>query len=214
LKPTFSGLFIPYLLFFRPDHPRLLFPAYSPEGCGRKAAFGLVWNFTGRYDMHSATGSLSGGGGGDAPRSGGGDDMNPIIVQEEAMKFLVGFDESNVAKAALRLTIEHAKAFGASVHIVTSLEKGTEREQEDIRAAEEGLEAARSEFDAAGIPCKTHLLIRGFPPGEDLVRFAAENGIDQIVMGVKRRSKVGKLLMGSTAQYVILEAACPVLTIK
>lgn len=130
------------------------------------------------------------------------------------MKILVGFDESNVAKAALRLGAEHAKAFGATVHIVTSLEKGTEREQAEIKAAEAGLEAAQSEFDAAGVPCKTHLLIRGLSPGEDLVQFAAENGIDQIVMGVKRRSKVGKLLMGSTAQYVILKAGCPVLTIK
>jgi nucleotide-binding universal stress UspA family protein len=50
--------------------------------------------------------------------------------------------------------------------------------------------------------------------GEDLIEFANENKVDQIVVGVKRRSKVGKLLMGSTAQYVILQAQCPVVTVK
>jgi nucleotide-binding universal stress UspA family protein len=50
--------------------------------------------------------------------------------------------------------------------------------------------------------------------GEDLVEFAEENKIDEIIVGVKRRSKVGKLLMGSTAQYVILNASCPVVTVK
>jgi nucleotide-binding universal stress UspA family protein len=51
-------------------------------------------------------------------------------------------------------------------------------------------------------------------PGEDLVRFIEENSMDLVVVGVKRRSKVGKLLMGSTAQYVILKSQCPVLTVK
>jgi nucleotide-binding universal stress UspA family protein len=76
------------------------------------------------------------------------------------------------------------------------------------------LEYAKSLFEEDGIACNTHLLIRGLSAGEDLVEFANENQIDQIVVGVKRRSKVGKLLMGSTAQYVILQAECPVITVK
>jgi nucleotide-binding universal stress UspA family protein len=57
-------------------------------------------------------------------------------------------------------------------------------------------------------------LIRGLSPGEDIVEFAKENKIDEIIVGVKRRSKVGKLLMGSTAQVVILQASCPVISVK
>jgi nucleotide-binding universal stress UspA family protein len=64
------------------------------------------------------------------------------------------------------------------------------------------------------IACKTHLLIRGVSPGEDLTEFAQENKIDEIIIGVRRRSKVGKLLMGSTAQFVILESNCPVVSVK
>ncbi|MGD8368251.1 MAG: universal stress protein [Desulfobacterales bacterium] len=130
------------------------------------------------------------------------------------MKILVGYDGSNAAAAAVTLAAEHAKAFGAEVHIVTSLSKGTDRQQKDIRSGEERLDRMRSACEGEGVRCKTHLLIRGMSSGEDIVQFAVEEGVDEIVVGVKRRSKVGKLLMGSTAQYVILKAPCPVLTIK
>jgi nucleotide-binding universal stress UspA family protein len=46
------------------------------------------------------------------------------------------------------------------------------------------------------------------------VQFAEDNQINEIIVGVRRRSKVGKLLMGSTAQHVILNAHCPVVSIK
>ena len=130
------------------------------------------------------------------------------------MKILVGYDGTNAAKEALSLAKDHAKAFGGSVDVVTSMEKGTEGQREDIEQAERGLEWARSFFEEYGITCKTHLLIRGLMPGEDIVQFAEENKMDEIIVGVKRRSKVGKLLMGSTAQYIILKASCPVVSVK
>jgi nucleotide-binding universal stress UspA family protein len=130
------------------------------------------------------------------------------------MKILVGYDGTSSAKEALNLAKTHAKAFGASVEVITSMQKGTEHQSKDIEQAERGLEYAKSVYEENNIPCKTHLLIRGLSPGEDLVEFAQENQIDEIIVGVKRRSKVGKLLLGSTAQYVILQAACPVVSVK
>ena len=135
-------------------------------------------------------------------------------MEEIVMKILVGYDGTNSAKEALNLAKSHAKAFGASIEVVTSMQKGTESERKDIERAERGLEYAKSLFEEDGIDCNTHLLIRGLSAGEDLVEFANENQIDQIIVGVKRRSKVGKLLMGSTAQYVILQSGCPVVTVK
>ena len=130
------------------------------------------------------------------------------------MKILVGYDGSSSAKEALNLAKTHAKVFGASVAVVTSMEKGTEGQREEITEAEKLLEWAKTLFEENGITCDTHLLIRGLSPGEDIVEFAKENQADEIIVGVKRRSKVGKLLMGSTAQYVILQAPCPVVTVK
>ena len=130
------------------------------------------------------------------------------------MKIMVCFDGSGASRSALRVAVKHAKAFGAKVYLVASMEKGTEGQREQIEQAEYGLEWAKSLFEENGIGCNTHLLIRGLAPGEDIVEFAAENKIDEIVIGVKRRSKVSKLLLGSTAQYVILQAGCPVVSVK
>jgi len=132
----------------------------------------------------------------------------------DAMRILVGYDGSTSAKEALKLARKHALAFKSSVDIVTSMEKGTEQEQQAIEDAERGLEWAKTMFTDKGLDCRTHLLIRGLAPGEDILEFAKESNVDEIIVGVKRRSKVGKLLMGSTAQYVILQAPCPVVTVK
>lgn len=130
------------------------------------------------------------------------------------MKILVGYDGSGAAKDALNIAKKYATALAAQVHIVTSMVKGTEGDQEEIFQAERGLQYAKSVFSAEKIACEIHLLVRGLSPGEDLVRFAEENDVELVVVGVKRRSKVGKLLMGSTAQFVIIKAPCPVLSIK
>jgi nucleotide-binding universal stress UspA family protein len=130
------------------------------------------------------------------------------------MNILVGYDGSKVAADAVQLAIRHAKAFNGKVYIVTSMEGGPQVPREDFEKAEKGLGYAKSMVRKEEIPCEAHLSVRGLPPGEDLVKYAREKKIDQIVVGIRRRSKVEKLVFGSTAQYVILEAPCPVLTVK
>ncbi len=130
------------------------------------------------------------------------------------MKIMVGLDGSNSSKEALSLAKEHAKTFNAKIELVTSMEKGTEAQQKEIEQAEHDLKNEKKLLEEDGISCDTHLLIRGMNPGEDLVEFAEKNEVDEIVIGVRRRSKVGKLVFGSTAQYVILNAHCPVVTVK
>jgi nucleotide-binding universal stress UspA family protein len=130
------------------------------------------------------------------------------------MNIMVGYDRSNVAKEALVLVKKHAKAFDAKVYLLTALAQGPDLQLEDIQKAEHELERLRISFKEDGIPCETHAIISSLSAGEDLVQFAQENGIDEIVIGVRRRSKVGKLLFGSNAQYIILQATCPVVTVK
>jgi nucleotide-binding universal stress UspA family protein len=130
------------------------------------------------------------------------------------MRILVGYDGSNAAKDALSVAKKFAGVFGANVDVVTSMAKASEGEQEIVLQAERELQYAESIFQKEKIDCDTHLLIRGFSAGEDIVKFAKDNDIDLIVVGVKRRSKVGKILLGSTAQYVIIKSPCPVLSVK
>jgi nucleotide-binding universal stress UspA family protein len=130
------------------------------------------------------------------------------------MKILVGYDGSKIAKDVLELAKRHAKAFDGKIYIVTSMEGGPNVPRENFEIAEKDLNFAKSVIQKEEIPCETRLSVRGLEAGEDLVQFAEENQIDEIVLGVRRRSKVGKLVFGSTAQYVILEAHCPVVTVK
>jgi len=131
------------------------------------------------------------------------------------MKILVGYDGSNIAKEALTVAIKHARAFvGSEVYVVTSMAGGPEVPRQAFEKAEGDLRYTQSVFIKDKIPCTTRLLVRGMTPGEDLVQFVEENGIDEVIIGVRRRSKVGKLFFGSTAQKVILDAKCPVVTVK
>ena len=130
------------------------------------------------------------------------------------MKFLIGYDGSNEAEDALKEAQKHANVFNADVYIVTSLEQSSTLEKPEIEKAEGELEYLRTPFNIDDIPCETFVTVSYLSPGEDLIQFAKENNIDQIFIGVKKRSKVGKLVFGSTAQYVILNAPCPVVVVK
>jgi len=130
------------------------------------------------------------------------------------MNIMVGYDRSNVAKEAVALAKKHTKAFDGKLYLLTSLAQSPELQLEDIQKAEYELERLRVSFKEDGIPCETHAIVSSLTAGEDLVQFAQENEIDEIVIGVRRRSKVGKLLFGSNAQYIILQATCPVVAVK
>jgi nucleotide-binding universal stress UspA family protein len=56
--------------------------------------------------------------------------------------------------------------------------------------------------------------VRGRTPAEDVVTVAKEAGAELIVIGLRRRSPVGKLVLGSNAQDILLQADCAVLAVK
>ena len=131
------------------------------------------------------------------------------------MKLLVGYDGSNVAKAAVELAKKRAMVWGAKIDVVNSMAQSRNLGYEEIRKAELNLEdEVHQILNSEKIPYNTNLLISDLEPGEDLVQFAEDNKINEIVIGIRKRSKVGKLVFGSTAQYVILNAPCPVVSIK
>ena len=127
---------------------------------------------------------------------------------------IVGIDDSKVSQAVLKLAAKHAKAFNAAIVLVTSMKGGPDVSRQEFVQAEKTLSKAEEFIQGADISCEGHMSVRGLEPGEDIVKFAEEKNAEQIIIGVKRRSKVGKLLFGSNAQYVILNAPCPVLTIR
>ncbi|MCG6909836.1 MAG: universal stress protein [Deltaproteobacteria bacterium] len=127
---------------------------------------------------------------------------------------IVGLDDSKVAQEVLELAVRHAKAFGTTIVLVTSMKGGPDVPRREFVRAEKLLSKAEAFLQEADVACEGNMSVRGLEPGEDIVKFAEEKGAEQIIIGVKRRSKVGKLLFGSNAQYVILNAPCPVVTIR
>jgi nucleotide-binding universal stress UspA family protein len=130
------------------------------------------------------------------------------------MKILVGYDYSTVTQDVLALAKDQAKAFNAEVHLLRSLAQDPKLQRETVQKAEQNLDHVRGEFATLGLACDTHVVVSSLTSGEDIVQFAEQNSIDLIVIGVRRRSKVGKLLFGSNAQLIILTAPCPVLTVR
>jgi nucleotide-binding universal stress UspA family protein len=130
------------------------------------------------------------------------------------MKILIGYDGSEAAKAGLELALQAAKKFKVEVHVVTSLVGSSLQFMKSKAQGEQDLAFARRALEEQGVACRTRLVTYGQSAGESLVEYAAENDISVIFVGVTKKSRVDKFLLGSTAQYVILQAPCPVLTVK
>ncbi len=130
------------------------------------------------------------------------------------MNLMVCYDGSKAAKAALEVAKSRAKNFGAKIFLVTSMISGPQVPRDEFVNSEKELEKVKRQLSKEDIKCETTLSVRGLETGEGLVMFARENEIDEIIIGIKKLSKVGKFIFGSTAQYVILEAPCPVLTVR
>ncbi len=131
------------------------------------------------------------------------------------MKFLVCYEEADPSAAILKETLAHAKVWNASLEIVKAITRELPLKHNQILEMEQELEATvKAQIMDEDVTYNVQLLITSQEPGEKLVAFADEQEIDLIFLGIIKKSKVGKLLFGSTAQYVILNASCPVLTLK
>ena len=130
------------------------------------------------------------------------------------MNILVGFDGTNAAKEAIELAEEHAQVFKAKIILAYSMVGGPEVPRRDFEIAENALEHEKNSLLDKGFQCDTIMSVRGLEAGEDLVQISEEHRADEVIIGVRRRSKVGKIIFGSTAQFVVLNAPCPVITVK
>lgn len=123
---------------------------------------------------------------------------------------IAGFLRSPEGRAALDRAIEEAKLRDAELVVIHSLRDDIE----EIEAYREELAAVEQRLKDAGISHRIRELVRGNEPGDDLLQAAEEEQADLIVIGVRRRSPVGKLVLGSNAQRVLLNADCAVLAVK
>ena len=130
------------------------------------------------------------------------------------MKIVVGFIRSAEGAAALERAIEEARLREAQLVVVHSMEGGDKEDAEEVLEYREELEAVAQRLTDMGVAHEVHEFVRGQTPSEDLVQCATELEAELIVIGLRRRSTVGKLILGSNAQEILLDAKCPVLSVK
>lgn len=118
-----------------------------------------------------------------------------------AATIVVGYTAKPEGRAALERSIRMARAGSATIVIVHT-------------APAEELVGLDEEMSATGVPYEIHQAPDVLDPAEELIKVSESSPDPIIVIGLRRRSPVGKLLLGSNAQRVLLDASCPVLAVK
>ena len=128
------------------------------------------------------------------------------------MKLMVAYDGSEMAQRALTVAQKRAKALEAELHVFCSGDGNVENNK--IVRLKSGLKDVEMLCQACKIACHIEMTGGSASPAEEIIKYADQHAIDEIVIGLRKRSQLGKMLFGSTSRQVILEARCPVLTVK
>lgn len=120
------------------------------------------------------------------------------------MTVLVGFVPTAEGRAALVRGVEEARRAGTRLLILDS--SGGEPPAE--------IAAVLSDAEKTGLTIERRQLEHTKDPAEDILAAAESDDVQLIVIGLRRRTPVGKLILGSNAQRILLDAACPVLAVK
>ncbi|WP_435741456.1 universal stress protein [Nocardioides sp. SYSU DS0663] len=127
---------------------------------------------------------------------------------------VVGYVPTPEGEAALARAIDEARLRDSTLVIVSSHRGGQGYDRSAADKADADLAAVETRLAGTGVSYEVRQLVRGLAPAEDVVGVAEEIAADLIVIGLRRRSPVGKLVLGSNAQRLLLDAPCPVLAVK
>ncbi|HSE70031.1 MAG TPA: universal stress protein [Nocardioidaceae bacterium] len=128
------------------------------------------------------------------------------------MSVVLGYVPTPEGEAALAHAVEEARDRDLRLVVVNTSRGDALVDQR--YAQEEQLEQLTARLAGEGVKHDLVHAVRGRDAAEEILAAAEEHRADLIVIGLRRRTPVGKLLMGSTAQRVLLEARCPVLAVK
>lgn len=126
------------------------------------------------------------------------------------MSIIVGYVPTREGRAALRFAAREAQLRRLDLVVIQAPPRGPER-HDDIATSD--LDRVRAEMEGAGLGLELREGTHDGEPAEDLIE-AAESGGELIVIGLRRRSPIGKLILGSNAQRILLDAPCPVIAVK
>ncbi|WP_226346051.1 universal stress protein [Agilicoccus flavus] len=130
------------------------------------------------------------------------------------MAVVVGYVPTKEGRAALRRAAEECRLRSTKLVVVSSARGGRNLDSKDVAQFDSLLDEVRGMLAESSVEHEERQFVRGNEPAEDLIAVADEVGADMIVIGLRKRTPVGKLLLGSNAQRILLEASCAVLAVK
>jgi nucleotide-binding universal stress UspA family protein len=128
------------------------------------------------------------------------------------MTVLVGYVPTPEGEAAFAAGLAEATLRGEDLVVLNS-PRGGAPVSADV-ASPDVVSRLTAEADGAGVTLTVRQDPHAGDLAEEVVRVADELPASVIVIGIRRRSAVGKLLLGSSAQRILLDARRPVLAVK
>ena len=122
---------------------------------------------------------------------------------------VVGYTAGAYGRACLEEGIAQARLRDTELLVISAVSEA--RGQRMVDAAE--IAWVQRELAATGLRWKLSQPIGG-TPAEELLGAMADPAAEILVIGMRRRTQVGKLLLGSTSQYLLVECRKPVLVVK
>jgi nucleotide-binding universal stress UspA family protein len=124
---------------------------------------------------------------------------------------VVGWTPNAEGEAAIDAAVAEAGRHDAVLRVVNA---SSGRFHPDAKSAsDEQLDALRDRLSGQGVEHEVES-VGSFEAAEAILEAADRHSAALVVLGLRRRTPVGKLLLGSTAQRVLLQSKCPVLAVK
>jgi len=125
---------------------------------------------------------------------------------------VVGYVPKPEGEAALERAVDEARLRGEDLVVVNSSSGGSYADAS--WATDEQLAAVRERVEAAGVRYELVHSVVGREPADHVVEVTQKAEASLLVIGLRRRTSVGKFLMGSSASMILMHAPCPVLAVK
>lgn len=125
------------------------------------------------------------------------------------MSIVVGYTPSDQGRAALAAAVRQSRALAAPLVVVSHVHAGSGAEAAGEAQVADALAAAGGQWAEARV-----LVDDRRDVAEALLEAAVRVEARMLVIGLRRKSPIGKLSLGASARHVVLAAPCPVLAVK
>ena len=128
------------------------------------------------------------------------------------MTIVVGYVPKPEGRAALAAALDEADRRGEDLHVLNT-SRGTAYVDPSY-ASPDDLADVRRVLEESGVPFELDQHLGDGDGAQEVVEAARARGASLVVIGLRRRTPTGKLIFGSDAQRILLDAPCPVLAVK